>query len=76
MCELDIAKALKTLRKEREMSQGDIFKSTGLATGYISKLENKKIIYPKIKTINKLAKAFNLSISEFLKYAENQRGEK
>ena len=70
MCELNIGKAMKTLREKNDNTQGDIFRATGLERGYISRLESGKIRYPKLHTINKLAKFFGLKISEFIKYAE------
>jgi len=61
-----VSKRLKELRKKNKMSQGDVCRATGLERSYISALENKKISYPRLYTIHKLAKAFNMTISEFL----------
>jgi len=70
MCDLNIGKAIKALREKNDNTQGDIFRATGLERGYVSRLESGKIKYPKLHTINKLAKFFGLKISEFLNYAE------
>ena len=76
MCEkLNIPGAIRGLREDRGLSQGNLFELTGLKESYISKLENGHI-KPKVKTIMKLAEAFGLSVSEFLKYAENTHGDK
>lgn len=72
---LNIPGAIRGLREDKGMSQGDLFDLTGLKEGYISKLENGHI-KPKIKTIKKLAEAFELSVSEFFDYAENTKGGK
>jgi len=73
--DLDIPEAIRVLRKEQKLSQGDLFNLTGIKESYISKLENGHI-KPKTRTIIKLAKAFEISVSEFLKYAENHHGVK
>lgn len=70
--DFNIGKAIKSLRKKRNKSQGDIFRATGIERNYISKIENGKI-EPKLKTIYKLAAFFGMTISEFLKYAESQK---
>ena len=68
---LDIAYALKTLREEKNMTQGDVMRATGLERPYVSKIEAGKI-YPKLKTIMKLAKALNVSMAEFIGRAESK----
>ena len=73
--ELNIPGAIRGLRKEKGLSQGNLFDLTGLKEGYISKLENGHI-EPKVKTIMKLAEAFGLSVAEFLEYAANTQGDK
>jgi len=53
------------------MTQGDICRATGLERSYVSALENEKIHYPRLQTINKIAAAFNMTISEFLDNEKN-----
>ena len=72
---LNIPGAIRGLRKERSLSQGNLFDLTGLKESYISKLENGHI-KPTLKTIMKLAEAFEISVSEFLNYAGNTHGDK
>ena len=75
MCDLDIGKAIKMLRAKNKMSQMDLYKATGIVPGYISKLENYKIKYPKLKTIYKLAQAFQIKPSEFIYFAEKENSD-
>ena len=72
---LNIPGAIRGLRKERSLSQGNLFDLTGLKESYISKLENGHI-KPTVETIAKLAEAFGISVSAFLEYAENSHGDK
>jgi len=69
---IDVGKALKELRKKNGVSQGDIFRATGLERGYLSKIENGKIKQPRITTIYKLAGFFNIKVSEFIRLAEEE----
>jgi transcriptional regulator with XRE-family HTH domain len=66
---VNFGKAMKVLRKEKGMTQGDIYRATKLERSYISRLECGKIIYPRIETVAKIASAFGISVIEFLKYA-------
>jgi transcriptional regulator with XRE-family HTH domain len=50
---------LKKLREEREMSQGDIEKRTGLLRCYISRVENGHTI-PSVETLEKFARALEV----------------
>jgi transcriptional regulator with XRE-family HTH domain len=54
-----IADRLKALREERNMSQGDIEKRTGLLRCYISRVENGHTV-PAIETLEKLARAMEI----------------
>ena len=73
MPELDIGKALKTLRKKNGMSQWTVAMASGLKPEYISRLETRRIKNPRIQTIFKLAKVFKIEPSEFLEYAQNKK---
>jgi transcriptional regulator with XRE-family HTH domain len=52
-----IGDRLRVLREERNLSQGDIEKRTGLLRCYISRVENGHTV-PAIETLEKLARAF------------------
>jgi transcriptional regulator with XRE-family HTH domain len=56
---MEIGKKLRALREERNMSQGDIEKPTGLLRCYLSRVENGHTV-PAIETLQKLAKAMNV----------------
>lgn len=75
---LGFAKALKKLRAKSWLSQGDIFKRTGLERSYISRLENGQVDDPRLTTVIILARALDLSVDEFvgemLKQAEGEKG--
>jgi transcriptional regulator with XRE-family HTH domain len=54
-----IADRLKALREQKNMSQGDIEKRTGLLRCYISRVENGHTV-PAIETLEKLARAMEV----------------
>jgi len=58
---LVIADRLKALREQKNMSQGDIEKRTGLRRCYISRVENGHTV-PAIETLEKMARALEVPI--------------
>ncbi len=56
-----IGDRLRTLREEKELSQGDIEKRTGLLRCYISRVENGHTV-PAIETLEKLARALEVPL--------------
>jgi transcriptional regulator with XRE-family HTH domain len=56
-----IGTRLRALREERELSQGDIEKRTGLLRCYISRVENGHTV-PSIETLEKLAAALEIPL--------------
>ena len=58
---MDIGDKLKALRKQKNMSQGDIEKRTGLLRCYISRVENGHTV-PAIETLEKLARAMEVPL--------------
>jgi len=56
-----IGTRLKTLREERDLSQGDIEKRTGLLRCYISRVENGHTV-PSLETLERLATALELPL--------------
>ena len=54
-----IAERLRVLRGEKELSQGDIEKRTGLRRCYITRVENGHTV-PSIETLEKFARAFEV----------------
>jgi transcriptional regulator with XRE-family HTH domain len=65
-----IAERLKALREQKNMSQGDVEKRTGLMRCYISRVENGHTV-PAIETLEKMARALEVPI-----YALFYEGEK
>lgn len=57
---------MKRIRKDKQMTQGDICRKLGVDRAYISNVEsgNKN---PTLSTITKLAKALGVSVDELLK---------
>jgi len=58
-----IATRLRKLREERQLSQGDIEKRTGLLRCYISRVENGHTV-PSIETLERLAGALEIPLCE------------
>lgn len=56
-----IADRLRALREEKQLSQGDIEKRTGLLRCYISRVENGHTV-PAIETLEKLARALEIPL--------------
>jgi len=58
---MEIGLKLKALREERDMSQGDVEKQTGLLRCYISRVEHGHTV-PAIETLEKLANALEVPL--------------
>ena len=56
-----IGDRLRALREEKQFSQGDIEKRTGLLRCYISRVENGHTV-PAIETLEKMARAFEVPL--------------
>ena len=56
-----IADRLRALREQKNLSQGDIEKRTGLLRCYISRVENGHTV-PAIETLEKLARALEVPL--------------
>jgi transcriptional regulator with XRE-family HTH domain len=54
-----IGERLKELRKQKQISQGDVEKRTGLLRCYISRVENGHTV-PAIETLEKMARALEV----------------
>lgn len=58
-----IGERLKSLREERNLSQGHIEKRTGLLRCYISRVENGHTI-PSIETLEKISRAMEVNLPD------------
>jgi transcriptional regulator with XRE-family HTH domain len=56
-----IGDRLQTLRKDKNLSQGEIEKRTGLLRCYISRVENGHTV-PSIETLEKMARALEIPL--------------
>jgi len=59
-----IGDKLKTLRSQKNMSQGDVEKRTGLLRCYISRVENGHTV-PSVDTLEKMARALEIPMYKF-----------
>src|SRR5580704_17444603 len=66
---MEIGEKLKAIREQRDLSQGDVEKRTGLLRGYISRVENGHTV-PAIETIEKLARAVEVPMYALFYAAE------
>ena len=64
------AKKMKSIRESKNMSQGDIYRATKIERAYISNLEAGKQ-NPTLETIEKIAGALKVEVSELIKYNKN-----
>jgi transcriptional regulator with XRE-family HTH domain len=58
---MQIGQRLKTLREEKDFSQGDIEKATGLLRCYVSRVENGHTV-PTVETLEKWARALDMPL--------------
>lgn len=63
---IKLGKAIKRMREQKKMSQGDICRATEFDRAYMSNIEAGKG-NPTLTTITKLAKALGVQVGELLK---------
>jgi transcriptional regulator with XRE-family HTH domain len=61
---INIGLTIRELRLERNLSQGDIEKRTGLLRCYLSRVENGHTV-PSLDTLQKIAGALEMPLSQF-----------
>lgn len=64
MAPINIGLTIRELRLQRNLSQGDIEKRTGLLRCYLSRVENGHTI-PSLDTLQKIASALDMQVSQF-----------
>ncbi|HXM94432.1 MAG TPA: helix-turn-helix domain-containing protein [Candidatus Dormibacteraeota bacterium] len=62
---MDIGHRLRSLREQKELSQGDIEKRTGLLRCYTSRIENGHTV-PAIETLDKMARAMEMPLYQLM----------
>src|SRR5213595_3878094 len=65
-----LGERLRTVREQKELSQGDVEKRSGLLRCYISRVENGHTV-PSIETLEKLARALEVPMYQLF-YGEEQ----
>lgn len=61
---MNIGTTIREYRLQKNMSQGDIEKRTGLLRCYLSRVENGHTV-PSLDTLQKIARALDLQLSQF-----------
>jgi transcriptional regulator with XRE-family HTH domain len=61
-------KHLRNLRKKKKITQEEFAYLANLEYKYIQRLESKKPSSPTLNTLEKLAKAFNVTISKLVNF--------
>ena len=61
-----LSEKIKSLRKKRGWTQQELAQYTGLSFNVITKIEQGVIQYPNLRTLIKIADAFNISIDELI----------
>jgi transcriptional regulator with XRE-family HTH domain len=65
-----IGDRLRSIREEKNLSQGDVQKTTGLLRCYISRVENGHTVHS-VATLEKLARAFDIPLYQIF-YEDEQ----
>lgn len=63
-----LAKRIRDLRKKHKLTQEKLSELADVDYKHIQLLESKRALAPTLTTIEKLAKAFKITPSEFLKF--------
>ncbi len=66
---IQLGKAVKSLRENRNLSQEELRELAGLSSGYISRLEAGDYSSPSISHVFKLAGALGMNLRDLLEYA-------
>ncbi len=61
-----LGQRIKTIRKNKGMSQSEVEKRTGIKREYLSKIENSELKNPTYGTIQKICKGIEISVAELL----------
>jgi len=65
---IKLARRIRELRKKKKLTQEQLSELSKIDYKHIQLLESKKAPAAKIDTIEKLAKAFKITLSKFLKF--------
>lgn len=56
----------RKILKEKKMTQGEIFRRTGIERAYLSRFASGKVKHPRLETIIRIAEAMEVSLEEFV----------
>jgi transcriptional regulator with XRE-family HTH domain len=70
---MNIGETIRNYRLQKNMSQGDIEKRTGLLRCYLSRVENGHTI-PSLDTLAKIAQAMDLQLAQFFTDMNSENG--
>jgi transcriptional regulator with XRE-family HTH domain len=65
---ISLGKQLRALRKDSNLTQEALAEKSGISTKYLQNLEGKTPKTASLLTLEKLAKAFGITISQLLKF--------
>lgn len=65
-CMASVGGRIRTLRSERQMTLDVLANAAGLSKGLLSKLENNEDANPSLDTLQKIADAFSLTLSDII----------
>jgi XRE family transcriptional regulator, master regulator for biofilm formation len=66
-----LGNSLKTLRKNKDISLGELSKRTGISKSYLSDLENNKSNNPSIRHLIRLANELDIDVVHLIEEIEN-----
>src|SRR5579864_5198890 len=70
---MEIGRKLKKLREDRNLSQGDVERRTGLLRCYTSRVENGYTV-PSVQTLEKYARALEVPLYRFFTDGQTVKG--
>ena len=71
MEEINVARRIREIRNNKGLTLEELGKRTGFTKGLLSKIENNKVS-PPVSTLAKIARAMNVSMSEFFAEVETK----
>lgn len=69
---MSLGKRILEIRQSRGLTQADLSGRTGLATAYLSRIENDHI-EPAFTTLSKIAEGLDVNLADFFGYQEKKR---
>lgn len=67
----DLAEAIQKIREERNLTQKDLAKISGVSYSTITKIESRVITKPRVFIVAKLCLALDITVDDLLKLIPN-----